>query len=82
MKAIWICVALLLGQVYLVSAVHNITEALAALAPFPIEDPETKTSLMEDPDTSFSLIANSTARKVEHQYFLMSFLVALGYFLQ
>jgi hypothetical protein len=80
MKATWICVTLLLGQLYLVSAVHNITEALEALAPVPIEDLQTKTSLMEETDTSFSV--TNTARKVENEYWLMSLFVVLGYLLQ
>ena len=80
MKATWICVTLLLGQLYLVSAVHNITEALEALAPVPIEDLQTKTSLMEETDTSFSV--TNIARKVENEYWLMSLFVVLGYLLQ
>jgi hypothetical protein len=80
MKATWICVTLLLGQLYLVSAVHNITEALEALAPVPIDDLQTKTSLMEETDTSFSV--TNTARKVENEYWLMSLFVVLGYLLQ
>jgi hypothetical protein len=76
MKATWLCVTLLLGQLYLVSAVHNITEALAALAPVSIEDPETRTALMEDIGTGFS--ASNFARKVEHHYWLTTLLIALA----
>ena len=65
----------------MVTAVHNITEALAALAPVPIEDFETKTLLMGDPGMSFSV--TNTARKVEDQYsWLMGAFIALGYLLQ
>ena len=78
MKASFIYITvLLLSQLYLASAVHNITEALAALAPVPIEDPETKESLMET-----SLSVTNTARKVATQYWLMSVLVPLGFLLQ
>ncbi|CAB4002986.1 Hypothetical predicted protein [Paramuricea clavata] len=80
MKATWICVTLLLSQLCLVPAVHNITEALEALAPVPIEDLQTKTPQMEETDTSFSV--TNIARKVEHEYWLMSFFVVLGYLLQ
>ena len=79
MKATWLCVTLLLSQLYLVSAVHNITEALAALAPVSFEDLETKTLFMADTGTSFSV--SNFARKVEHHYWLTCFLIPLAYVL-
>ena len=81
MTATWVYVTLVLSQLYLIAAVHNITEALAALAPVPFEDLETKTMLMSETGTSFS-VTNNIARKVENQYWVIGAFVSLGYFLQ
>ena len=69
---------LVLGLITHVTSVHNITEALAALAPLPMDDPEAAISLMETDDVT-NLKSLNDAKTPEIGYSLVTVVVAVIY---
>lgn len=75
--AILLVALLLVSFISSVFSLHNVTEALAALAPVPMDDPESAISLMENDGARSS--ATNGAKKPRENYGLISTMVAVIY---